>query len=68
MYSADYQRDALQEVLKMVSEVKKLINTTRKSMAFRPGMGMEPFDLASQLTQRGVPVRFPGMDDDPTQR
>ena len=66
MYSADYQRDALQEVLKMVSEVKKLMNA-RKSMAFRSGMGMEPFDLASQLTQRGVPVRFPGMDD-PTQR
>ncbi len=36
-------------------------------MAFRSGMEMERFDLAAQLTQRGVPVRFPGMDD-PTQR
>ena len=66
MYSADCQRDALQEVLKMVSEVKKLMNA-RKSMAFRSGVEMERFDLAAQLTQRGVPVRFPGMDDS-TQR
>lgn len=50
----------------MVSEVKKLMNA-RKSMAFRSGAEMERFDLAAQLTQRGVPVRFPGMDD-PTQR
>lgn len=66
MYSGDYQRDALKEVLKMVNEVKKLINA-RKSMAFRSGMEMERFDLAAQLTQRGVPVRFPGIDD-PAQR
>ena len=64
MYSSGYQRDALQEVLKMVN-VKELKKANGK-IAFRSAM-MERFDLVGPLTQRGVPVRVPGMDD-PTQR
>ena len=65
MYDGGCQRDALQEVFNMVKigDLKK----ANGKMAFRSGMEMERFDLAAQLTQRGVPVRFPGMDD-PTQR
>ncbi len=41
------------------------LKKANKGMAFRSAM--ERFDLVTPLTQRGVPVRVPGMDD-PTQR
>lgn len=63
MYSGGCQRDALQEVLKMVKigDLKK----ANGKVAFRSGM--ERFDLVTPLMQRGVPVRVPNMDD-PAQR
>ena len=63
MYSDGRQRDALQEVFNMVKigDLKK----ANEKIAFRTGM--ERFDLVTPLTQRGVPVKVPGMDD-PAQR
>jgi len=66
VYSADYQRDALQEVLKMVTKNDLKAGTLRAAVKGRFGRPEdEIFPVGQILAGRGVNLRG---GEDPTQR
>ena len=66
MYSSDYQRDTLKEVLKMVTKIDLKAGTLRAVAKGRFGRpGEDVFPINEFLAGRGVNLRG---GEDPTQR